>query len=187
MNSNNFSTDNKFMEKIYKKPLYGDKLNHLIKLSQENDITIIYKSNIKSVEKILKDCNKQKRKLIKQSALDLNELSKTTDDISIDVIKTLHNDLETKIYKLDELIIYTKELEKEINSEFKGIDKKSESISQNIPKVIRLVPLKKPTINIDTMSHSNLLELNLNINDIIKNKDSSTINSSEEYMEIYGN
>ena len=86
MNSNNFSTDNKFMEKMYKKPFNGDKLNHLIKLSKENDIAIIYKSNIKSVDNILKDCDKQKKKLIKQSALDLNELSKSVDNISIDVI-----------------------------------------------------------------------------------------------------
>ena len=84
-------------------------LRNLIELSDKTNINIINKNNkLKNKNKILMNCDKIKKKEIKNCSIQLSNLVKLGNS-DIKTVKKIYNDLEDKIQTIDTLIekVYT--------------------------------------------------------------------------------
>lgn len=77
-------------------------LKHLINLSSNTNINIYNKNKIKSKDKIINECEKVKKKELKNSSILLANLAKLSTDIN--EVKNIYSNLENKISKIDQII-----------------------------------------------------------------------------------
>jgi hypothetical protein len=94
-------------------------LKNLIYLSIENDVNIFNKKHkywqIKSKDKLLKECDNLKKKEIKQSSFNLANLAKLNNILPSKDVKNIFSKLENKINTLDNFINYVNNM-KDINN-----------------------------------------------------------------------
>jgi hypothetical protein len=152
------SVDKKLIDDMYK----NNNLRNLINLSTKSDLYIFNKKNkkwqLKSKDKLLKECNQIKKKEIKESSMMLSNLAKLSSNNEFNTVSTIYNNLQTKIADIDEIV-----------NCINHIDNSSESINNFNPNIVNF-DNKQKLINID---------LNLDTK-----SDSSNY---ENYIECYGN
>jgi hypothetical protein len=152
------SVDKNLIDDMYK----NTNLRNLINLSTKSDLYIFNKKNkkwqLKSKDKLLKECNQIKKKEIKESSMMLSNLAKLSSNNEFNTVSTIYNNLQTKIADIDEIV-----------NCINHIDNSSESINNFNPNIVNF-DNKQKLINID---------LNLDTK-----SDSSNY---ENYIECYGN
>jgi len=152
------SVDKNLIDYMYK----NTNLRNLINLSTKSDLYIFNKKNkkwqLKSKDKLLKECNQIKKKEIKESSMMLSNLAKLSSNNEFNTVSTIYNNLQTKIADIDEIV-----------NCINHIDISSESINNFNPNIVNF-DNKQKLINID---------LNLDTK-----SDSSNY---ENYIECYGN
>jgi len=152
------SVDKNLIDDMYK----NTNLRNLINLSTKSDLYIFNKKNkkwqLKSKDKLLKECNQIKKKEIKESSMMLSNLAKLSSNNEFNTVSTIYNNLQTKIADIDEIV-----------NCINHIDISSESINNFNPNIVNF-DNKQKLINID---------LNLDTK-----SDSSNY---ENYIECYGN
>lgn len=152
------SVDKNLIDDMYK----NNNLRNLINLSTKSDLYIFNKKNkkwqLKSKDKLLKECNQIKKKEIKESSMMLSNLAKLSSNNEFNTVSTIYNNLQTKIADIDEIV-----------NCINHIDISSESINNFNPNIVNF-DNKQKLINID---------LNLDTK-----SDSSNY---ENYIECYGN
>ena len=152
--------DKNLMDNMYK----NNNLRNLINLSTKSELYLFNKKNkkwqLKSKDKLLKECNQIKKKEIKESSVMLSNLAKLSNNNEYNSVSNIYNNLQTKIADIDEIV-----------NCINHIDVSSESISNNFnPNIVNFDNKKMSSINI---------ELNLDTK--------SESPSSENYIECYGN
>jgi len=149
--------DKNLMNNMYK----NNNLRNLLNLSTKSELYIFNKKNkkwqLKSKDKLLKECNQIKKKEIKESSIMLSNLAKLSNNNEYNSISNIYNNLQNKIADIDEIV-----------NCINHIDESSESINN----------FKLNFINFNNKNNS-LINLNLDAK-----SDSS---SDENYIECYGN
>ena len=111
------SVDKKILTNLCK----NDKLKNLINLSSQSDIYIFNKKNkkwqLKTKEKLLKECNQIKKKEIKSSSSMLSNLAKINNN-DVKKIKNICNNLENRITNIDLIIDHINDIDSEIDYNF---------------------------------------------------------------------
>ena len=88
-------------------------LRNLIQLSNNSDISIFNKNKkLKNPEKIIKECEKTKKKELKNSSIMLSNLAKlnSKDTNDLKQIKNIYDNLENKITKIDSILDVAKKI-----------------------------------------------------------------------------
>ena len=151
--------DKNLMDNLYK----NNNLRNLINLSTKSELYIFNKKNkkwqLKSKDKLLKECNQIKKREIKESSIMLSNLAKLSNNNEYNVVSNIYNNLQTKIADIDEIV-----------NCINHIDISSESLNNFNPNIVNFDNKKDSLINTD---------LNLDVK-----SDSS---SYENYIECYGN
>jgi hypothetical protein len=94
------SIDKKLLTKFCK----DDNLKNLIHLSSQNDINIFNKKwQLKSKDKLLKECEQIKKKEIKTSSFKLSNLAKLNEN-NISSVNEICNNLQQKIVNIDKIV-----------------------------------------------------------------------------------
>ena len=201
MNEYYSSVDKNLIQNMYK----NNNLRNLINLSSKSDLYIFNKKNkkwqLKSKDKLLKECNQIKKKEIKESSIMLSNLAKLADNNEYKTVYYIYNNLQTKIADIDKIV-----------SCINHINISSESNNNNFnPNIVNFDDInnKKELItNFDINDKKeSIINLNLDINDKkesitnldINDKKESIINLDinidsksessccENYIECYGN
>jgi hypothetical protein len=156
------SIDKNLIENLSK----NNNLRNLINLSTKSDINIFNKKNkkwqLKSKDKLLKECNLVKKKEIKESSIMLSNLAKLSNNNQYNSVSSIYSNLQSKIADIDKIVDC-------INN----IDTTSESISQDF---------KPNIVNFNEISINNK-ESKINLN--LDSKSESSC--SENYIECYKN
>ncbi len=156
------SVDKNLLENLSK----NNNLRNLINLSTKSDINIFNKKNkkwqLKSKDKLLKECNQVKKKEIKESSIMLSNLAKLSNNNQYNSVSSIYSNLQSKIADIDKIVDC-------INH----IDTTSESVSQDF---------KPNIVNFNEISINNK-ELKINLN--LDSKSESSC--SENYIECYKN
>ena len=151
--------DKNLMDNLYK----NNNLRNLINLSTKSELYIFNKKNkkwqLKSKDKLLKECNQIKKREIKESSIMLSNLAKLSNNNEYNGVSNIYNNLQTKIADIDEIV-----------NCINHIDISSESLNNFNPNIVNFDNKKDSLINTD---------LNLDVK-----SDSS---SYENYIECYGN
>ena len=151
--------DKNLMDNMYK----NNNLRNLINLSTKSELYIFNKKNkkwqLKSKDKLLKECNQIKKKEIKESSVMLSNLAKLSNNNEYNSVSNIYYNLQTKIADIDKIV-----------NCINHIDVSSESINNFNPNIVNFDNKKDSLISID---------LNLD-----PKSDSS---SYENYIECYGN
>jgi hypothetical protein len=151
--------DKNLMDNMYK----NNNLRNLLNLSTKSELYIFNKKNkkwqLKSKDKLLKECNQIKKKEIKESSIMLSNLAKLSNNNEYSSISNIYNNLQNKIADIDKIV-----------NCINHIDESSESINNFKPNVINFNNKNNSLVNLD---------LNLDAK-----SDSS---SDENYIECYGN
>jgi len=159
------SVDKNLLENLYK----NNNLRNLINLSSKTDLYIFNKKNkkwqLKSKDKLLKECNQIKKKEIKESSIRLSNLAKLTNNNEYNSVTSIYNTLQLKIADIDKIV-----------NCINHIDTSSESINQDFfkPNIVSFdeIPINKK-------------ESTINLNLEIDSKSESSC--CENYIECYGN
>ena len=159
------SVDKNLLENLYK----NNNLRNLINLSSKTDLYIFNKKNkkwqLKSKDKLLKECNQIKKKEIKESSIRLSNLAKLTNNNEYNSVTSIYNTLQSKIADIDKMV-----------NCINHIDTSSESINQDFfkPNIVSFdeIPINKK-------------ESTINLNLEIDSKSESSY--CENYIECYGN
>lgn len=159
------SVDKNLLENLYK----NNNLRNLINLSSKTDLYIFNKKNkkwqLKSKDKLLKECNQIKKKEIKESSIRLSNLAKLTNNNEYNSVTSIYNTLQSKIADIDKIV-----------NCINHIDTSSESINQDFfkPNIVSFdeIPINKK-------------ESTINLNLEIDSKSESSC--CENYIECYGN
>jgi len=173
------SVDKNLIENMYK----NNNLKNLINLSSKSDLYIFNKKNkkwqLKSKDKLLKECNQIKKKEIKESSIMLSNLAKLGNNNEYNTVYYIYNNLQTKIADIDKIV-----------SCINHINISSESNNNNFNPNI---------VNFDDINNKKEDIINNKKEDIINNKKESIINLDinidsksessccENYIECYGN
>jgi hypothetical protein len=156
------SVDKNLLENLSK----NNNLRNLINLSTKSDINIFNKKNkkwqLKSKDKLLKECNQVKKKEIKESSIMLSNLAKLSNNNQYNSVSSIYSNLQSKIADIDKIVDC-------INH----IDTTSESVSQDF---------KPNIVNFNEISINNK-ESKINLN--LDSKSESSC--SENYIECYKN
>jgi len=151
--------DKNLIDNLYK----NNNLRNLINLSTKSELYIFNKKNkkwqLKSKDKLLKECNQIKKREIKESSIMLSNLAKLSHSNEYNGVSNIYNNLQTKIADIDEIV-----------NCINHIDISSESLNNFNPNIVNFDNKKDSLINTD---------LNLDVK-----SDSS---SYENYIECYGN
>lgn len=167
--------DKNLLENLYK----NNNLKNLINLSTNTDLNVFNKKNkkwqLKSKDKLLKECNQIKKKEIKESSIMLSNLAKLSNINEYNSVTNIYSTLQSKIADLDKLVDCINHIDSSSESDnrehfkpnfvsFDEIEKKS--IVQN-----KQILLKKESI----------INLDLDL-------DSKSVSSCcDNYIECYGN
>jgi hypothetical protein len=161
------SVDKNLLENLSK----NNNIRNLINLSSKSELYIFNKKNkkwqLKSKDKLLKECNQIKKKEIKESSVMLSNLAKLTNNNEYNSVSTIYNKLQSKIADIDKIV-----------NCINHIDSSSESINQDFFKP-NIVSFDEIPINI----HKKESSINLNLQ--IDSKSESSC--CENYIECYGN
>jgi len=138
--------DKNLMDNMYK----NNNLRNLLNLSTKSELYIFNKKNrkwqLKSKDKLLKECNQIKKKEIKESSIMLSNLAKLSNNNDYKSVSNIYNNLQTKIADIDEIV-----------NCINHIDISSESVINFDPVIINLDNKKDSLINID-LSDENYIE-----------------------------
>jgi len=159
------SVDKNLLENLYK----NNNLRNLLNLSTKSELYIFNKKNkkwqLKSKDKLLKECNQIKKKEIKESSIRLSNLAKLTNNNEYNSVTSIYNTLQLKIADIDKIV-----------NCINHIDTSSESINQDFfkPNIVSFdeIPINKK-------------ESTINLNLEIDSKSESSC--CENYIECYGN
>ena len=161
------SVDKNLLENLYK----NNNLRKLINLSTKSELYIFNKKNkkwqLKSKDKLLKECNQIKKKEIKESSVMLSNLAKLSNINEYNSVSSIYNNLQSKIADIDKIV-----------NCINHIDTSSESINQDFFKP-NIVSFDEIPINI------NKKESTINLKLEIDSKSESSC--CENYIECYGN
>lgn len=170
----------------------NNNLKNLINLSTQTDLYVFNKKNkkwqLKSKDKLLKECEQIKKKEIKVSSSmlsNLAKLSKTHDSVEV---KNICQNLENKVNNIDKIINCINNLENveydQQNSENSLTKFKPNIVSfdeiQQSPKSI--YKSKKDNKNHEQIKNEKIVNLSQTLNNI-----TVTSSSSENYIECYTN
>ena len=195
------SVDKNLIENMFK----NNNLRNLINLSTKSDLYIFNKKNkkwqLKSKDKLLKECNQIKKKEIKESSLMLSNLAKLANNNEYNSVYCIYNNLQTKIADIDKIVncINHINISSESNNNFNpnivnfdDINNKKESIinfnntnnkKESIINFNNTNNEKESIINFNNTNNEKESIINLDIN--IDSKSESS--SCENYIECYGN
>lgn len=160
--------DKSLLENMYK----NNNLRNLINLSTKSDIKIFNKKNkrwqLKSKDKLLKECDQIKKKDIKESSLMLSNLAKLSNNNQYNSISSIYKTLQTKILDIDKIV-----------NCINNIDSSSESNNYDSfkPNIVSFneIPIKT------NIKKESIINLNLNVDS------KSESSCCENYIECYGN
>jgi hypothetical protein len=184
----------------------NNNLKNLINLSTQTDIYIFNKKNkkwqLKSKDKLLKECEQIKKKELKVSSSMLSNLAKLSNIDDSNTVKTICQNLENKILNIDKIMSCINNLETQINKTPNSDNyigsiepiKQTQPINPNKykPNIVSFdeIIISKPKPNSmstpkqkynSTTNESNKV-IDLNISQEFKSS-----SSSDNYIECYGN
>ncbi len=197
------SVDKKLLENMFK----NNNLKNLINLSTKTELYVFNKKNkkwqLKSKDKLLKECEQIKKKEIKESSLMLSNLAKLSKINEYNSVSSIYNNLQSKIANIDKIVdcinhigLSSESNEKDTNEYFKPNIVRFDEIGKEVENPVKSKKngtkekekikedIKKEPI---TVQKQNILKdknsvIKLNLDD---SKSSSM--SSENYIECYGN
>ena len=206
------SVDKNLLENMFK----NNNLKNLISLSTKTDLHVFNKKNkkwqLKSKDKLLKECNQIKKKEIKESSLMLSNLAKLSKINEYNSVSDIYSNLQSKIASIDKIVdcinnigLSSESNDKESNENFKpnivrfdeiGKDadtqvknKKNgsnEKIITGIKLELKLKPNKLDPNKLE-LKPNKLEQIKLNLDNDTRNDTRSSSLSSENYIECYGN
>ncbi len=179
----------------------NDKFKNLLNLSIETDINIFNKKynkwHVKSKDKLLKECEIEKKTYVKNSTMMLSNLAKLNQSTNIGEIKDIYDDLENKICKIDKIITHINNIDTELDDKLidkkpkkekktKSKDNKNNFVSFDLyggnNETTSEKPKEKFIPKIVSIKEENIITIKP-LNDISVNTDSSC----ENYIECYAN
>lgn len=149
----------------------NSKLKNLISLSTLTNINVLNKSNklwkLKSTDKMLLECEKLRKKELKQSSSSLSNLAKIYSNNKSENVKYIYKDLETKLDNINKFVdcLYDIKNETIVSDVYQNTQK----------KYIKVFPEDS------SIEKKKLITIDLKIDNILN------IESSDDYVECYSN